>query len=822
MFGFGPKRSRISRSVARRAPETFACKIRSLTKDRDLMARLGLTLGALILLTIVLQSWKAPFPFREGDIPSHGIAAKRSFDRIDPVETRRARERAEQQVPLTFRNDPSVLEPLPQELKSALGEIAQAMQISELSPATQRDFGLVPLEAVNEPRLQLAQQRFGAEDPEDRFRKLQAAVLGPDMSMAQERIVEMVDDFTKFISPLRQLGVIDINDIRRQRITPGEGRGPGIDADRYLLITPESDHHAEGQRVLVSQVRLEQQLNEAGALGKAWLSYPSLKPEIRPALSHWLMVHVQPTLRYDQLATKAAIAAARSSVPDIPEAYIAGDLLVRPGERIDSEKLQLLVDEYVAAEQEISWTSRSLRMLIVFLMVLVLAGLNGFYIVANEPRLFREFNHIAVFLAVIVLTAFFARLLSFDPLRAEMIPILATVLLLSIAYNRVLAAITAFSLCLIFTLSTSGRFDQFIVLLSTCSLAIIPLDRVASRTTLVKVSFVSAITYFVINLGIVVIQSQSLSEVLANSSLLAVSAKGALLCLIAGYLVAGTLPLIESTFGVVTDMSLLELSDPSHPLLQELVRLAPGTYNHSVAVASIAETAAERIGGNDLLVRVGAYFHDIGKMLKPNYFVENLQAGAESPHNSLNPAMSTLIIIGHVKDGIELAEQYKLPQAIINFIEQHHGTTLVEYFYREATKIVECQPDHRTDAEESSFRYPGPKPQTKEAGVLMIVDACESACRTLTEPTPKRIESLVKSIIMRRLTDGQFDECELKMNELHTIEESVIKSLIGIYHGRIRYPDAKEPKEPRDSDAPRLERPSSAGQPGRSEEAKTA
>ncbi|MCA9079158.1 MAG: HDIG domain-containing protein [Planctomycetaceae bacterium] len=816
----------MSRSVARRAPETLLCKLRNLKDDQGLVSRLGLTLLALILLTIVLQSWRAPFPYREGDSPAHGIAAKISFERVDPAETRRARDRAEQQVPLIFRNDSTILDPLPQELKSALGEIAQATQISELSPQTQHDFGLIPASASGDAQQQLARERFGASDVEERFTVLRETVVGPDMTMAQGRIVEMVDDFTKFISPLRQLGVIDVDDIRRQRIESRAAiANPAIDADRYLLITPEGGSTEEGQRVLVSQVRLEQQLNEAGALGKAWLSYPSLKTEIRPALSHWLMARVQPTLRYDQSATKAAVAAARDSIPNVLQAYIVGDLLVRPGERIDEEALTLLWDEYAAAEAPITWQSRLGRMLIVFTMVLVLAGLNGFYIVANEPRLFREWNHLVVFLGAVVLTAFFARLLSFDPMRAEMIPILAAVLLLSIAYNRVFAAVTAFSLCLIFTLSTSTRFDHFIVLLSTCTLAIIPLDRVASRTTLVKVSFISAITYFVMSLGIYVIESQSLAEVFANTSLISSSAKGALLCLIAGYLVAGTLPFIESTFGVVTDMSLLELSDPSHPLLQELVRLAPGTYNHSVAVASIAETAAERIGGNDLLVRVGAYFHDIGKMLKPNYFVENMQAGTESPHEHLNPAMSTLIIIGHVKDGVDLAEQYRLPRAIIDFIEQHHGTTLVEYFYREATKMVECSPDHRTDAEESSFRYPGPKPQTKEAGVLMIVDACESACRTLTEPTPKRIESLVRSIVMRRMTDGQFDECDLKMKELHQIEESVVKSLIGIYHGRIRYPEARESKESRPANAPATATPAATekqSEPQPAEEVRSA
>jgi putative nucleotidyltransferase with HDIG domain len=210
-----------------------------------------------------------------------------------------------------------------------------------------------------------------------------------------------------------------------------------------------------------------------------------------------------------------------------------------------------------------------------------------------------------------------------------------------------------------------------------------------------------------------------------------------------------------------------------------------------MAVATIGETAADRIGANGLLVRVGAYFHDIGKMLKPHYFVENMSKGDESRHQNLAPAMSTLIIIGHVKDGVDLARQHNIPQTIIDFIEQHHGTTLVEYFYHEATRQAEGRPDHRADVQESAFRYPGPKPQTREAGVMMLADAVESASRTLSDPTPARIESLVRSVTLKKLLDGQFDECPLRLNEINEIEESLSKSLIAIYHGRIKYPEQK-------------------------------
>jgi putative nucleotidyltransferase with HDIG domain len=255
---------------------------------------------------------------------------------------------------------------------------------------------------------------------------------------------------------------------------------------------------------------------------------------------------------------------------------------------------------------------------------------------------------------------------------------------------------------------------------------------------------------------------------------------------LAGFLLSGCLPLVERGFGIVTDISLLELADGSHPLLQELIRRAPGTYTHSMTVATLAEAAAEAIGANPLLTRVGSYFHDVGKMLKPQYFIEN-QTG-ENRHDALEPALSTLIIIGHVKDGVALARQYNLPRPIVDFVQQHHGTTLVEYFYHEAIRARE--ESHHGELE-SSFRYPGPKPQNRENGIVMLADAVESTSRALGDPTPQSLRKLVHDLLMKRLLDAQFEESDLTLTELHLIEESLGKSLIALYHARIKYPEAK-------------------------------
>lgn len=261
-----------------------------------------------------------------------------------------------------------------------------------------------------------------------------------------------------------------------------------------------------------------------------------------------------------------------------------------------------------------------------------------------------------------------------------------------------------------------------------------------------------------------------------------------------GLLIQSLLPLIEKTFRIATSMTLLDYSDANQPLLKKLAMEAPGTFSHSLLIGSIAEAAAEAIGGNGLLCRVGAYYHDIGKINKPKYFVEN-EMGSASKHKELSPAMSQLIIVGHVKDGVEMAKECGLPAVLRQFIETHHGTTLVEPFYNEAKKKHEApgaggpgKKPKEAPPSESEFRYPGPRPKTKEAAIVMLADAVEGAVRSLSEATPAKCETVVHNIAMKRLQDGQFDECDLTLRELSGIETSMAKSLAAHYHGRIAYP----------------------------------
>jgi cyclic-di-AMP phosphodiesterase PgpH len=361
----------------------------------------------------------------------------------------------------------------------------------------------------------------------------------------------------------------------------------------------------------------------------------------------------------------------------------------------------------------------------------------------------------------------------------------ATALILTIAYNQRFAMAMSFVYCVLASFAT-GQVTDLSVLL-TMFAGTLPycffLKEIRTRMRLLEVSLVAAIAVFMISTAMRYLSSPQLPE-----NLFTTAGPNAAVTLLVGVLIQGLLPVLEKVFRIATSMTLLDYSDANQPLLKRLAMEAPGTYSHSLLIGSIAEAAAESIGRNGLLCRVGAYYHDIGKINKPGYFIEN-QLGSISWHKELSPAMSQLIIAGHIKDGMELAREYGLPAVLRQFIETHHGTTLIEYFYNEAMKQHELTDSSDSPVpSEGEFRYPGPKPRTKEAAIVMLADAVEGAVRTLAEATPNKIEAVVHNMAMKRLQDGQFDECDMSLRELSRIEASMSKTVAAHHHGRIAYP----------------------------------
>ncbi len=461
-----------------------------------------------------------------------------------------------------------------------------------------------------------------------------------------------------------------------------------------------------------------------------------------------------------------------------------GEAIVKAKQALTEKSLDVLRAEHRAFLATLSDAQMLERSAAVVALILGLFTLCGYYMYYRDRRLVADMRRFSITLIMALVAVLLARWTAPDPWRAEVIPLLLFGMTFAIAYGRELALVLSLALCLLLAVADGQSLAELIVVMGVVAAAVVQIDRIRSRRKLIKVGFYAGLFAPLLTIGVGLLDDQPLSQ-----PLLTAAARNGLWTFLAGFLITGLLPFIEGIFGVLTEISLLELGDVAHPLLQELVRRAPGTYNHSINVASIAEAAAESVGARGLLVRVGAYFHDIGKMLKPHYFVENQGNGA-SRHDTLVPAMSTLIIIAHIKDGADLARQHHLPEPIIEFIEQHHGTTLVEYFFRRANEQSETNPD-APQVEESSFRYPGPKPLSIEAAVLMLADAVESASRVLVEPTPARIESLVEDIAMKKLLDGQFDECNVTLKQLRLIHDCLVKSLTAMYNGRVKYPDQR-------------------------------
>jgi hypothetical protein len=559
-----------------------------------------------------------------------------------------------------------------------------------------------------------------------------------------------------------------------EKIQHGIDEGSQTEIDVHPLGNVSEVSRAQVADVLLGEAkvrlrtRLDEELGEGPLAGRVF---------------EWIEQRLQGTLEIDRDATVRAKKEAVEKTPQQFVRYAAGDLLADAGVPMHAVNVQLLEREHEEYVRQQDARQRIGRALSLFGLFAAMFALSGFYIHLHHREVLDDLGHVATLVGLSVATVILCLVSAGEAWRAEILPLLVFAMTVAIAFDEDLALLLAAEVALVVVIGLGRGLADYVTLAAAAAAMVFWMWRIRSRSKLIYVGIWAGAVAIATQIG-----ANLLEERPFDMQLLYEAGRTGVWTLLAGFLMTGLLPFIERSFGVLTDLSLLEVGDVAHPLLQELVRRAPGTYNHSINVASIGEAAAEAIGARGLLVRVGAYFHDSGKMLKPAYFIEN--QGQENRHESLVPAMSTLIIIAHVKEGVELARQYNLPQPIIDIIAEHHGTTLVEYFYRRATELSQTDPNG-TEVDEQNFRYPGPKPSSRESAVLMLSDAVESASRALTEPTPARIASLVHDLAMKRLLDGQFDECGLTLEELELIERSLVKSLTAVYHGRVKYPDQR-------------------------------
>jgi cyclic-di-AMP phosphodiesterase PgpH len=744
-MSFGKRRPKLSRANLRPS-QSLPIQQGRLARQRDRVARLAVVAVAVLVTAAVVQGYGPPFTFRLGQRPEREIRVKvPEFKRLNQKETNAARQVEVDKIAPVMINDPDRIRSLADRLDDLTVTIAKSESLNALPEALLASWKLTP----------------------ETYEDLKAATDTP------ERRDALHVQIGKAFLPLLRDGVLGYDALPRSE-----------ESTRELSVRnigqPISDAHiVPRERVVPERVSLPD-----GTVAKAFASAFTGR-RLGPLLFNLVAEKLAgtPTLTYEAEYTDQLRDAARGRVAEVYDTYRRGNLLVEQGQTIGEEQLILLRMEHEQENNLLGLGLRVRRACSMVVLVTALFALVGYYIHRHEPKIARDLKRIAALCGLLVVSISLVRLLALQPWNAEVIPVAIAAMILAIAYNPHFALVFTFGLSLLTSLALGTGIGLFLVLMGGTAAGVLTLNEVRTRTKLIKVGATLAAAYFVLTWATGLWQSQPIGLITSDS--LWRAGWG----LMAGFFLGGSLPFVENSFGIVTGISLLELGDVTHPLLQELVRRAPGTHNHSITVGAIAESAAERIGAHALLVRIGAYFHDIGKMLKPHYFVEN-QVGGLNRHTNLAPAMSTLIIIGHVKDGVDLGRQHNLPEAIIDLIEQHHGTTLVEYFYHEANRRNESNPD-ACAIHEGAFRYPGPRPQSKEAGILMVSDAVESASRTLSEPTPARLENLVRDLIEKRLRDGQFDECGLTLKEIGEIRESLIKSMIGIYHGRVKYPEQR-------------------------------
>lgn len=505
---------------------------------------------------------------------------------------------------------------------------------------------------------------------------------------------------------------------------------------------------------------------------------------------------VDSNVEYDAVRTDAERAEARNSVSPYEGVVLQGEKIIESHERITSEHLKKLrsLEYYVRGVNKgvtgfgsvVPYASRiALACLFVFVFAWYLRVRRP-KILADSPMLLLI---VIVSIFVVALASVVLNLLKQSPF---LIPIAILPFLVTLLLDEEIALLVSVMTSVLVGALAGLDMMFLIVSLVAAITGVFAVIGVTHRRQFYTAMLFVALAY------VVTISAGGFNSGMAGSTVLKSAAFGILNSFASTLIAIALLPVLESTFGLTTNISLLELSDLNRPILRKMMIEAPGTYHHSMVVGSLAEGAAEAIGANSLLARVASYYHDIGKITKPEYYIEN-QKDARSRHDKLTPSMSCLILESHVREGVEIAEQEKLPRIIRQLIMEHHGTTLMAFFYQKALEID-------SDAPIDEYRYPGPKPSSKEAAIVMLADSVEAASRSLSSPTPSRIHGIVKRIIENRATEGELDECGLTLAELAKIRGSFIPILTSIFHGRPSYPEDVKKKENGDINSEQTEK----------------
>ncbi|MBS3977323.1 MAG: HDIG domain-containing protein [Syntrophomonadaceae bacterium] len=505
---------------------------------------------------------------------------------------------------------------------------------------------------------------------------------------------------------------------------------------------------------------------------------PSLAPLLKAVLQQ---VEIQPNLVYDPVATARNIELAQNAVVHQHVSVKANQVIVREGDVVTEVQIETLQQLGLLRTQ-----APYLPLFGLALLILISYGLIFFFIYQHQRVIFNHETHFILLGMLMVTTLVFTKgfyAINLGGGAAAMVtgylaPVAAGSMLIAILLDKKLAMFCTIIMAIFTGIVTGGQLSFTVVAVVGGLVGVYCVSKLSQRSDLAKSSLYIALA------NVITITAMGLLDAVPLTTVSLAVLMGIINGVLSAILTIGSLPFLETAFGITTSVKLLELSNPNQPLLKRLLVEAPGTYHHSIMVGNLAEAAADAVGTDSLLARIGAYYHDIGKLKRPYFFIEN-QFTAENPHEKLSPSLSTLIITSHIKDGLEMAKNHRLPQVILDIIEQHHGTSLISYFYHKAVEH-----DRAGSVAESDYRYESPKPGSKEAAIVMLADSVEAAVRSMQKPTPGRMEGLVRRIIKDKLDDGQLEGSELTYRELDKIAQSFVRVLSGIFHNRIEYPDS--------------------------------
>jgi len=716
-----------------------------------------------LVLTASIIAGRSVLGIAVDRISDRTYTVRAEFERVDELRTQRNREIAIAATPRVFVADTAAIDALVADLRRLPQIAAEAGSLEELPAELRNLYGLTPSDLT---------------------------VLADQVRAGGEISATWSSNVNRLPDVLARRPMLATDDRRDALVTPGRVIeilfDPNADgtARRVIQVPPADTLDMGTSDRDAMRDRLNNLAIDAGFTG----------PRV-DLITRRLLSLERPLFRASRERTLSREQTAASSVPQEVIRYEPGAVIVRRGEQITGSKLQELSAEQNAYIETMPFWAKFSYVLATFVVSAGVAGAIGLYAREYYPRiLIRPWRCVTV--AGMIAVSVAGGLWMSAGLPAALwlgltLPVILSTMIITVAYDRRLALVVGAAISTMLAVSLALSPAVLAALLAGVAMVTARLDDVRTRRDVVMASVLTCGALALASTIVSVLDRPMVDGISREVIIDAIYAGAG--GFVSGAILLFILPVVERVFDITTGMTLTELRDPKQPLLRLLQQRAPGTYNHSLNVATIAEAAADAIGADGLHLYVGALYHDVGKLNKPGYFVEN-QSKGQNKHNKLSPAMSVLVIVGHVKDGMELAREYDIPRSLLHYIESHHGTTLVEYFYDQAKRQADAD-DQIERPSEVEYRYPGPRPRTREAAILMLCDAVESATRAMSEPTPARIRQLVHDMAAKRLMDGQFDESNLTLRELNLIEAALVKSLCSVYHGRIAYPSDSKKSE---------------------------